>query len=140
MVDGVDTGETWPRGRHLLPLLAVAALCLNVLFIVWYSVSGGGSVLPRRPSPVSRQTMAMYCNAGSTTTLSKLAAVRGIELELTEAVLMEATQKHSATLQRLHRLGAKSRSTISAPAIRRSNISPYCRSIGSSSRGNLLPA
>jgi len=40
MVDGVDTGETWPRGRHLLPLLAVAALCLNVAFIVWFSVSG----------------------------------------------------------------------------------------------------
>ncbi len=31
----------------------------------------------------------------------------GIELELTETVLMEATQKHNATLQRLHRLGAK---------------------------------
>jgi len=31
----------------------------------------------------------------------------GIELELTETVLMEATQKHSATLQRLHRLGAR---------------------------------
>jgi EAL domain-containing protein (putative c-di-GMP-specific phosphodiesterase class I) len=31
----------------------------------------------------------------------------GIELELTETVLMEATQKHNATLQRLHQLGAK---------------------------------
>ena len=45
-----------------------------------------------------------------------------LELELTESVLMEATQRHSNTLENLRLLGTKIPSTISAPAIRRSNI------------------
>ena len=53
-----------------------------------------------------------------------------IELELTESVLMEATQRHSNTLQNLRRLGTKIASTISAPATPRSNISPNTPSTG----------
>jgi EAL domain-containing protein (putative c-di-GMP-specific phosphodiesterase class I) len=60
----------------------------------------------------------------------------GLELELTETVLMEATQKHSTTLQRLHRLGARIAIDDFGTGYSSFNISPYCRSIGSSSRGN----
>ena len=45
-----------------------------------------------------------------------------LELELTESVLMEVTQHSGSMLTRLRETGLRSRSTISAPAIRRSAI------------------
>jgi EAL domain-containing protein (putative c-di-GMP-specific phosphodiesterase class I) len=53
-----------------------------------------------------------------------------IELELTESVLMEATQRHSDTLDELRRLGVAVAIDDFGTAIRRSNISLSIRSTG----------
>ena len=39
MVDALDAGMRWPRGRHLLPIFTVAALGLNVAVVAWFAVS-----------------------------------------------------------------------------------------------------
>jgi diguanylate cyclase (GGDEF)-like protein len=75
MVDGVDTGETWPRGRHLLPLLAVAALCLNVAFIAWFAVSNWEVRLAKTAFTSAASDYGDVLQRGLDDYLSKLAAV-----------------------------------------------------------------
>ncbi|HYJ58781.1 MAG TPA: EAL domain-containing protein [Methyloceanibacter sp.] len=59
-----------------------------------------------------------------------------IELELTESVLMEATQRHGNTLDKLRQLGTKIAIDDFGTGYRRSNLSPPIRSTCSSSRRN----
>jgi len=89
MVDGVDAGETWLRGRHLLPLLAVAALCLNVAFIVWFSVSGWELRLAKTAFTGVASDYGDVLQRGLDDYLSKLAAVHAfydasVEVERSE--------------------------------------------------------
>jgi diguanylate cyclase (GGDEF)-like protein len=89
MVDGVDTGETWPPGRHLLPLFAVAALCLSAAFIAWFSVSNWEARLDKAAFTSAASDYGDVLQRGLDDYLSKLATVHAfydssVEVERSE--------------------------------------------------------